>query len=110
MSIPIEEARLMVQEAGEAGARKVLQEMGIRTDTPEALEHAQDTWRWATRQRRMQTELARNARTAVVWTLVASGLAALGYGAVHLLWQAADASQHGKDAVAAAMRSLGRFA
>lgn len=111
MSATQEDVRRIAEAAAEAAVRKVLHEIGIRTDSDDAIEKAQDTWKWATRQRRMQAELGKNVRTAAVWTLVAAGLTALGYGAIHLLSQASDGAQHVKEAGATVLRSLsnGRF-
>lgn len=109
MSITPDEVRRIAEAAAESAVHKVLSEIGIRTDSDDALEKAQETWRWATRQRRMQAELGNNIRTAAVWTLVAAALSALGYGAIHFLSQASDGVQHAKEAGATVLRSLGRF-
>lgn len=85
MSVTPDEMQRIAQAAGEHGARKVLQELGIRTDTPEAIERASDTWRWAVNQRRLQSKIGDTMRTATVWTLVGAFLMAMGYGLVHMV-------------------------
>jgi hypothetical protein len=111
MSITPEEvqriAREAAREGGKEGAKQALQEfLGIRLDSPDAIEKAQETWHWATRQRRMQAELSKNIRTATVWVVIPMIMAALGYGLIHLATQAGNGVEHAKEAGAAVLRSL----
>lgn len=79
-----------IKAAAKEGAREVLKELGIFTEDDHDREHARNVWAWAQRQQKMQAKVGDTIRTATVWTLVASGLVALGYGIVHMVYTADD--------------------